>query len=86
MSSGEKRAALSRRAASVMQAGDGVARACVPVSRWVSVAGLVLLPSSQGPLSVTRYEKYLELLREAASTGREAAAVIQRSLQGLRDS
>jgi hypothetical protein len=33
---------------------------------------------------VARYEKYLELLREAASTGREAAAVIQRSLESLR--
>jgi hypothetical protein len=33
---------------------------------------------------VARYEKYLELLREAASTGLEAAAVIQRSLQSLR--
>jgi hypothetical protein len=38
------------------------------------------------PDDVARYEKYLELLRETASTGREATAVIQRSLQGLRDS
>jgi len=30
---------------------------------------------------VARYEKYLELLREAASTGTEAAAVIRRSLE-----
>ena len=29
---------------------------------------------------VARYEKYLELLREAASTGRDVAMVIQRSL------
>jgi hypothetical protein len=36
------------------------------------------------PDDVARYEKYLELLREAASTGREATAVIQRALQGLR--
>jgi len=33
---------------------------------------------------VARYEKYLELLRESASTGRDAAAVIQRSLESLR--
>ncbi len=33
---------------------------------------------------VARYEKYLELLRESASTGREAAAVIQRALESLR--
>jgi transcriptional regulator with XRE-family HTH domain len=33
---------------------------------------------------VARYEKYLELLREAASTGREAAAIIQRALESLR--
>ena len=33
---------------------------------------------------VARYEKYLELLREAARTGRDAATVIQRSLEGLR--
>ena len=33
---------------------------------------------------VARYGKYLELLREAASTGPEAAAVIRRSLDALR--
>jgi len=33
---------------------------------------------------VARYEKYLELLREVASTGTEAAAVIRRSLESLR--
>ena len=33
---------------------------------------------------VARYEKYLELLRDAASTGTEAAAVIRRSLESLR--
>lgn len=33
---------------------------------------------------VTRYEKYLELLRESAATGHEAAAVIQRALESLR--
>ena len=33
---------------------------------------------------VARYEKYLELLRGAASTRTEAAAVIRRSLEGLR--
>ena len=37
-----------------------------------------------GADDVARYEKYLELLREAASTGREAVAVIQRSLESLR--
>jgi Domain of unknown function (DUF5753) len=35
---------------------------------------------------VARYEKYLELLRDAASTGTEAAAVIRRSLESLRSS
>jgi hypothetical protein len=33
---------------------------------------------------VARYGKYLELLREAASTGPEAAAVIRRALDTLR--
>jgi hypothetical protein len=33
---------------------------------------------------VARYEKYLELLREAANTGAEAAAVIRRSIEALR--
>jgi hypothetical protein len=33
---------------------------------------------------VARHEKYLELLRDAASTGTEAAAVIRRSLESLR--
>ena len=33
---------------------------------------------------VARYEKYSELLRGAASTGTEAAAVIRRSLESLR--
>jgi transcriptional regulator with XRE-family HTH domain len=33
---------------------------------------------------VARYEKYLELLREAASTGRDAVQVIRRSLEELR--
>ena len=33
---------------------------------------------------VSRYEKYLESLRDAASTGPEAAAVIRRSLESLR--
>ena len=36
---------------------------------------------------VARYEKYLEylkLLRDAASTGTEAAAVIRRSLESLQ--
>lgn len=33
---------------------------------------------------VAGYEKYLELLRDAANTGTEAAAVIRRSLESLR--
>jgi hypothetical protein len=33
---------------------------------------------------VARHEKYLELLRDAASTGTEAAAVIRRSMETLR--
>jgi transcriptional regulator with XRE-family HTH domain len=36
------------------------------------------------PDDLARYEKYLELLRGAAKTGRDAAVVIQRSLEGLR--
>jgi hypothetical protein len=31
-----------------------------------------------------RHEKYLELLRDAASTGAEAAAVNRRSMENLR--
>jgi transcriptional regulator with XRE-family HTH domain len=34
--------------------------------------------------TVLRYEKYLELLREAASRGRDAVPIIQRSLEQLR--
>ncbi len=37
------------------------------------------------PEQVARYEKYLQLLREAAATGRDATTVIQRSLKELRD-
>jgi hypothetical protein len=33
---------------------------------------------------MSRYEKYLELLRDAARTGTEAAAVIRRPLHSLR--
>jgi hypothetical protein len=36
------------------------------------------------PDDVARYEKYLELLRKASRTGRDAATVIQRSLESLR--
>jgi transcriptional regulator with XRE-family HTH domain len=36
-----------------------------------------------GADDVARYEKYLELLREAATTGRDAVTVIQRSLDAL---
>jgi len=32
---------------------------------------------------VTRYEQYLELLRESADTGREAITVVQRAMKGL---
>lgn len=51
---------------------------------------LVILESIGGedqlaePEYVARYEKYLELLRESASTGPEAAAVIRRALESLR--
>ena len=41
-------------------------------------------PQFSDPDMVARYGKYLELLREAASTGPEAAAVIRRSLDALR--
>jgi transcriptional regulator with XRE-family HTH domain len=37
------------------------------------------------PEQVTRYETYLELLREAAATGRDAISIIQRSMKDLRD-
>ena len=33
---------------------------------------------------VTRYEKYLELLRDAASTGGDAAAIIRRAMEATR--
>ena len=33
---------------------------------------------------VARYEKYVELLRDAASTGAEAATVIRQSLESLQ--
>jgi transcriptional regulator with XRE-family HTH domain len=36
------------------------------------------------PDDIARYEKYLELLRDVASTGRDAVPVIQRSLESLR--
>jgi hypothetical protein len=51
---------------------------------------LVILESIGGedqlaePEHVARYEKYLELLRGAASTGRDAVPVIRRSLEDLR--
>ena len=63
-----------------------------PLSGFRLYDDLVIVESIVGeqqltePDDVARYEKYLELLRETASTGREATAVIQRSLQGLRDS
>ena len=50
---------------------------------------LVIVESIDGeqqladPDDVARYEKYLELLRNAAKTGRDAVSVIQRSLEGL---
>lgn len=61
-----------------------------PLSGFRLYDDLVIVESIVGeqqlaePDDVARYEKYLELLREAASTGREAAAVIQRALEGLR--
>lgn len=61
-----------------------------PLSGFRLYDDLVIVESIVGeqqlaePDDVARYEKYLELLREAASTGREVAAVIQRALEGLR--
>ncbi len=63
-----------------------------PLSGFRLYDDLVIVESIVGeqqlaePDDVARYEKYLELLREAASVGPEAAAVIKRSLQALRDS
>ena len=63
-----------------------------PLSGFRLYDDLVIVESIVGeqqlaePDDVARYEKYLELLREAASTGNEAAAIIQRSLQALRAS
>ncbi len=61
-----------------------------PLSGFRLYDDLVIVESIVGeqqlaePDDVARYEKYLELLREAASTGREAAAVIRRALEGTR--
>ena len=60
------------------------------VDQVVQILDLVIVESIVGEQQlaetddVVRYEKYLELLREAASTGTEAAAVIRRSLESLR--
>jgi hypothetical protein len=37
------------------------------------------------PDSIARYDNYLELLRQSASTGNDATAVIQRSIKELRE-
>jgi transcriptional regulator with XRE-family HTH domain len=61
-----------------------------PLSGFRLYDDLVIVESIVGeqqlaePDDVARYEKYLELLRDAASTGRDAVPVIQRSLEGLR--
>ena len=61
-----------------------------PLSGFRLYDDLVIVESIVGeqqlaePDDVARYEKYLELLREAASTGREAAAIIGRALEGTR--
>jgi transcriptional regulator with XRE-family HTH domain len=60
-----------------------------PLSGFRLYDDLVIVESIVGeqqlaePDDVARYQKYLELLREAAKTGREAAAIIQRSLKSL---
>jgi transcriptional regulator with XRE-family HTH domain len=41
-------------------------------------------PQFSDPDEVARYEKYLELLRKASSTGRDAVQVIRRSVEELR--
>ena len=61
-----------------------------PLSGFRLYDDLVIVESIVGeqqlaePDDVARYEKYLELLREAASTGRDAVPIIQRSFEGLR--
>lgn len=61
-----------------------------PLSGFRLYDDLVIVESIVGeqqlaePDDVARYEKYLELLRESASTGREATAVIRRALESLR--
>jgi transcriptional regulator with XRE-family HTH domain len=60
-----------------------------PLSGFRLYDDLVVVESIVGeqqlaePDDVARYEKYLELLREAATTGREAALVIQRAIESL---
>ena len=61
-----------------------------PLSGFRLYGDLVIVESIVGEqqlaeaADVARYEKYLESLRDAASTGPEAAAVIRRSLESLR--
>jgi transcriptional regulator with XRE-family HTH domain len=61
-----------------------------PLSGFRLYDDLVIVESIVGeqqlaePDDVARYEKYLELLRAAASTGHEAVLVIQRAIEGLR--
>jgi len=60
-----------------------------PLSGFRLYDDLVIVESIVGeqqlgdPDDVARYEKYLELLREAAATGRGAVPVVQRSLESL---
>ncbi len=61
-----------------------------PLSRFRLYDDLVIVESIVGEQQlaeaddIARYEKYLELLRDVASTGTEAAAVIRRSLESLQ--
>jgi len=80
--------------------GAGIPKLCIipfeaavpvfPLSGFRLYDDLVIVESIVGEQQlaeaddVARYEKYLELLRDAASTGTEAAAVIRRSLESLR--
>lgn len=49
----------------------------------VILESIVDEPQIAAPDDVARYEKYLELLRTAASKGEEAVTVIRRAIEGL---
>jgi hypothetical protein len=67
----------------------GLPNSYFPLSGFRLYDDLVIVESIVGEQQlaeaddVARYEKYLELLRDAASTALEAAAVIRRSLESL---